>query len=194
MSVATDPRLTPLFHGSCLTHQQYGMDCNDYTDLRRDHGDRCRLCGATHAWMSTDHDHELGMGAVRGLLCPRCNTGHMRRIDWGERAIDDRTREYLINPWYLARHGLTTAHDPRVHVSVRQLSAADQIEVDRLRRSGHPSPYRMRKAAPRFEHRGVAACLAAGDIRPAMRLVWMVDSGLLDTDIARPLRARGAWV
>jgi hypothetical protein len=188
-------RMTPLFHGSCPTHEQYGMTCQDYNDLRADSNGCCNLCGDTHGWMNIDHDHELGGGAVRGLLCPRCNAGHMRRIDWGERAIDDRTREYLISPWYLRRHDLCLSYDPRVQVAPTDLNSADQTELVRLcRLSVGTSHYAARKAQPAFTHPGIAACLRARDLRPVMRLVWMVDRGLFDTDIAAPYGPRPRWV
>lgn len=187
-------RMTPLFHGSCTSHKGYGLTCDDYTELRRDHNDRCALCGDTHGWMNVDHDHEIAWWAVRGLLCPRCNAGHMRRIDWGERAIDDRTRDYLINPWYLRRRELCTAHDPRVRVSIAELSPADRTELTRLVGMSVISDHSVRQARPDFKHPGIAACLAARDLRPVMRLIWMADRRLLNTDISALINPLPRWV
>lgn len=186
--------MTPLFHGSCTNHNLYGLSCDDYTDLRRDHDDRCALCHARHAWMNVDHEHLLGMRAVRGLLCPRCNAGHMRRIDWGERVIDGRTRDYLINPWYLQRQGLTTAYDPRVRVAIADLSDADQTELHRIATQAVISRHSVYEARPCFEHPGIAACVVADDIRPVMRLIWMLERRRLHTDIAAPIGPKPRWV
>lgn len=186
-------RMAPLFHGSCTTHNSYWLDCDDYTKLRRDHDDKCALCWGTHPWMNIDHDHVLGPKAIRGLLCPRCNAGHMRRVDAGERAIDDRTREYLVNPWYIRRQGRSLAYDPRLSVSIAALGPDDQDELIRLYEDGVSCDYSLRNAKPSFEHVGLTARLMTGDVRPVLRLLWMLDRGRLDTDIAAPIKPFPIW-
>lgn len=188
-----EARMAPLFHGSCTSHESYGLTCEDYTALRRDHDDQCRLCGSRHPWMNIDHEHPLGMRAVRGLLCPRCNAGHMRRVDWGERAIDDRTRDYLMNPWYLRRHGKSTGYDPRVHVAFNDLCEVDQAEVRRLANPSGHCHYGVWKAEPRFEHLHIATCLTALDLRPVMRLIWMFKGRRFNTDIAAMVGPMPRW-
>lgn len=185
--------MAPLFHGACGNHEMYGLTCEDYTALRRDHDDQCRLCCSRHPWMNIDHEHPLGMRAVRGLLCPRCNAGHMRRVDWGERAIDDRTRDYLMNPWYLRQRNLAASYDPRVSISAVTLNAADQVELSRLVTMPVITPHSVRKARPNFLHPGIAACLVAHDVRPILRLIWMVDRGWLSTDIAALIAPKPRW-
>lgn len=194
---AIDPQRTaraaPLFHGSCGNHELYGLNCDDYTALRQESNGMCYLCGSRHPWMNIDHDHLLGMRAVRGLLCPRCNAGHMRRIDWGERAIDDRTRRYLLSPWHLQRQGLSPAYDVRIRVALSWLSEADQAEIQRLANPSGHSHYSVLMAKPRFEHQGLAARVVAGDIRPVMRLIWMIKRGRFHTDIAASIGPRPPW-
>ncbi|MCG5464189.1 endonuclease VII domain-containing protein [Micromonospora sp. MED01] len=187
-------RMAPLFHGTCTTHESYRLSCRDYTELRRDHDGRCALCGDAHGWMNIDHDHELGIGAIRGLLCPACNAGHMRRIDAGERAIDDRTRRYLIEPWYLRRQGLCLAHDPRLHISVSDLSRHDRREVARLAEySSAPSEFALRRVGSKFERADLSRRLAVRDYRPIFRLVWMFLRGWHDIDIAAPIKPFPRW-
>lgn len=171
-----------LFHGSCLTHTQYGLTCTGYEAFREDHQDRCRLCGQAKRNMNVDHDHQRGMSSVRGLLCARCNVAHMGRVDRGEYAIDFGTRNYLLTPWYLARRGEQLPYEPMVSVSIADLSDPDRTEVARL--AG-----RIRvtgRSVPEFEHPGIAACLAHGDLRPIRRLLWLHVRGALTCDITRP--------
>jgi hypothetical protein len=108
----------------------------------------------------------------------------MRGIDHGEYAIDDVTREYLTNPWYLVRKGLRLPYEPQVHVSINALSDRDRTELHRLLKEF--SPYGVRKAKPAFEHSGIAACLAHNDVRPLMRLRLLHFRGLHDHNIAEP--------
>lgn len=56
----------------------FGIDEDEYERRRREQSDRCACCGThepgagkTH-WL-VDHDHMSG--AIRGLLCHRCNAG-----------------------------------------------------------------------------------------------------------------------
>lgn len=55
----------------------YGLTLEDYDEMLGAQGNACAICGMTPEEngkrLSVDHDHETG--AVRGLLCNRCNTG-----------------------------------------------------------------------------------------------------------------------
>ncbi len=53
---------------------QYGMTVAEYEVLVREQGGVCQVCRKPcrrHARLSVDHCHETG--AIRGLLCDRCN-------------------------------------------------------------------------------------------------------------------------
>lgn len=169
-----------LFHGSCSTHAQYELSCAGLEQLRIDHGDRCRLCGRATKHMNIDHDHLRGWGAVRGLLCARCNGTCMRRVDDGDWPITAEVREYLISPWHLS--GERLPYEPQVSVSVAELSQSDRSELYRLHQVPRTS-CSVGKERPAFEHQGVAAGLANRDLRPVLRLLWMSERGLNLRDI-----------
>jgi len=60
--------------------KKYGISLEDYQQMAEQQGDCCAICGTTEKGMargrkrywSVDHNHETG--AVRGLLCQKCNT------------------------------------------------------------------------------------------------------------------------
>lgn len=85
-------------HETCH-HRLYYLTCTDYERLLARAGQSCEICGSSAAGqhrgkLVIDHDHAHGQGAVRGLLCSRCNA-HMRRIDSEERPLDEWTVNYL---------------------------------------------------------------------------------------------------
>lgn len=57
--------------------QQYGISVADYDQMLQAQDGRCAICssevGAKGKSLAVDHCHETG--AVRGLLCARCNVG-----------------------------------------------------------------------------------------------------------------------
>src|SRR5262249_20157987 len=57
---------------------KYGLTWEDYQKLLARQGGRCAICGEESDKLCVDHCHETG--AVRGLLCPLCNsaTGFFR--------------------------------------------------------------------------------------------------------------------
>jgi hypothetical protein len=57
------------------TAAQYGVSVEQYRDLRRQQRSRCGICEqeVEGRHMAVDHDHATG--AIRGLLCQRCNLG-----------------------------------------------------------------------------------------------------------------------
>ncbi len=58
----------------CL--RRYGIDLTTYEAMAEAQGYKCAICPTPHTEASplyVDHCHVTGQ--VRGLLCPRCNTG-----------------------------------------------------------------------------------------------------------------------
>ena len=57
--------------------REFGMTQEDYDSMLAAQGGGCAICGTQKGWagkqLAIDHCHETG--AVRGLLCDRCNTG-----------------------------------------------------------------------------------------------------------------------
>jgi hypothetical protein len=54
----------------------YGLPLDDYMSLLERQGGRCAICrenAAPDLALAADHDHATG--AIRGLLCSRCNNG-----------------------------------------------------------------------------------------------------------------------
>jgi hypothetical protein len=182
---AVQPQAVSLFHGACKTHNGYGLGCVGYEELRRYYGDPCALCGNARRRMHIDHDHTIGVHAIRGLLCPTCNTGHMKLVDQGVYPIDAATREYLMHPYHLGGNRLP--YEPQVHVALDDLNAQDRDRIAGLSR-GVFRPYAIRPRVKAFDHEGVAACLNHNDIRPIMRLIWLGQRGLSQLDIADPTR------
>lgn len=176
---AVQPGHKPDLHGTCYTHSGWFLTCDEYEGLLADYNRRCALCGKTDRYLNVDHDHGLGISAIRGVLCPRCNGGHMRRVDEGYRPICGTTRDYLMSPWYLARRGQTLAHDPAVHVSLGDLGVDDRA---RLR----GALIHSWKAPDRMDHPGLAACIQGKDLRALLRLGWMREWRAPEVDIADP--------
>lgn len=52
---------------------KYGIDLDDHAAMFRLQQGACAICNRTDRRLVVDHDHETG--AVRGLLCARCNSG-----------------------------------------------------------------------------------------------------------------------
>ncbi len=162
-------------HGSCLTHESWHLDCHQHEQLRSRADWRCEICRQVGKGLVTDHDYAVGRFAIRGTLCKRCNNTFISRVDSGEYPIDPVSLRYIQNPWHLARDGRMLDYDPIVHVSVDQLSVHDQQTIADLhpRREMGIFTSNIRDCQPQFEHPGVAACVAAGDIRPVLRLIRM---------------------
>ncbi|MEU4558579.1 endonuclease domain-containing protein [Actinoplanes sp. NPDC023936] len=112
--VGNDGARTLPAHIDC-THRRYRLTCAGYEELIQRSGARCEACKKpAHAEdngrrqipgrLQIDHDHELGMWAVRGLLCQRCNS----TID--REGVGPRLAPYAAKAFYLlilARHGIT---------------------------------------------------------------------------------------
>lgn len=83
-----------------LRRRKYGMEPEAYDALLEAQDGRCAIClrvfGTERYWDRAHVDHDHLTGAVRGLLCPACNTalGHLRdSIPNLERAV-----AYLAGP------------------------------------------------------------------------------------------------
>ncbi len=62
---------------ACKNHRKYSLTCSDFEELWNRSGGVCEACGSAGRVpfrdLVIDHDHRYGLGAVRGLICRRCN-------------------------------------------------------------------------------------------------------------------------
>src|SRR2546423_2153002 len=68
-------------HETCQ-HDVYRLSCRDYEGMLTRAAGKCELCGKAQCKLVIDHDHDLGIAAVRGLVCRSCNT-ILGRVDNG---------------------------------------------------------------------------------------------------------------
>lgn len=95
--------------GRACSHRRYLLDCDGYDALVRHADGRCQICGRTgaetgHGYLVIDHDDKLGYGAVRGLLCNRCNTQLAYR-----NLPEEPMNAYLAAPWHARKNGIEPA-------------------------------------------------------------------------------------
>lgn len=74
---------------------RYGLSVDQYNEMLKAQNNKCAICGddcPTGRSLAVDHNHDTG--AVRGLLCSRCNIGigQLKNITNLAKAI-----EYLEN-------------------------------------------------------------------------------------------------
>lgn len=82
-------------------HKAYRMTCAEYDALLIEADGKCQHCGKRSDALVIDHDHRFDFTAVRGLVCPSCNT-KLTKVDEGKvRDIEPRTARYLANAWHL---------------------------------------------------------------------------------------------
>lgn len=69
----------------------YGLTDAEYRAMAQRQRGACPICGDKPAMLVVDHHHESG--AIRGLLCDRCNRalGHLKDSP----GVCDRAAEYL---------------------------------------------------------------------------------------------------
>lgn len=78
--------------------RNYGMEPAGYEALLHKQNYECAVCGSQHSGrhdnenLPVDHDHETG--AVRGLLCNKCNTGIGLLADNPDRLL--KAADYLL--------------------------------------------------------------------------------------------------
>lgn len=83
-------------HGT-MVEKVYGITAAEYDALLKRQGGKCAICRATprSIRLAVDHDHKSG--AVRGLLCSRCNHDLMGAA-WDSLAIAVALWHYLNTP------------------------------------------------------------------------------------------------
>lgn len=83
-------------HGAMIA-KTYGLEVSDYDALLRAQGGKCAICRARpkSKRLAVDHDHKTG--AVRGLLCSRCNHDLMGSA-WDSLALVVALWHYLNTP------------------------------------------------------------------------------------------------
>lgn len=79
-------------------HATYRMTCADYDELEARADGHCEICGVECNSLRIDHDHSIGLHAVRGLLCAKCNT-LMGRVDAGKQEPGERVARYVAHPF-----------------------------------------------------------------------------------------------
>lgn len=99
------------------------MSCASFEKLLARSGGKCELCSLPAAQMRKgklliDHEHRIGLHAVRGLLCHDCNA-HMRRVDAGERPVSWEVAAYLLLSGHALPPGTTRgpADDGHAHTA-----------------------------------------------------------------------------
>lgn len=116
-------------HQPCR-HRAYRMTCAEYDELYARANGRCEICGvlekfAQPARLVIDHDSPIGMHAVRGLLCNRCNSS----LDLPCMAGPDLDR-YIATAWYLTsalRLSVTPDAGPARDAALASLTAAVEV-------------------------------------------------------------------
>lgn len=113
---------TPGEPHTCLRHSRYLLTCDEWTALALAAGVRCSCCGQEVTRLVVDHDHDLGQGAVRGLVCARCNNA-LRRVDAGVVAATPQIASYLEHAWHLQ-------HRPNLQPIQRPFGSVPEAEQD----------------------------------------------------------------
>lgn len=75
----------PEHPGESCRHWRYQLTCVEFGQLLKRANGVCEICGRFARKPYIDHDHDLGVWAVRGLVCPSCNTRLARRPGFLER-------------------------------------------------------------------------------------------------------------
>ena len=83
-------------HGAMI-EKSYGLTSDDYAALLAAQGGRCAICRAKPRSIRLAVDHDHASGAVRGLLCSRCNHDLMGAA-WDSLAIAVALWHYLNTP------------------------------------------------------------------------------------------------
>jgi hypothetical protein len=107
---------------ACSTHAIYKLSCEQYDALRAARDGRCWRCDTQTERLCVDHDHSLGISAVRGIVCFPCN-GRLGQVDAGAIHPDDADTAYLAAAWHrseVAEHKLD-GRTPVRHIRIDEL-------------------------------------------------------------------------
>lgn len=119
-------------HAACSTHGIYALACDEFDALRDAAGGACQVCTRT-APLEIDHDHAVGVNAVRGLVCRSCNLA-LRAVDAGTRTPRPQERAYLNGAWF-HRDGFTPIADTKTQTRTFRLPDAVWETAQRTARS-----------------------------------------------------------
>ena len=88
-------------HERCA-HRHYWLTCEEFDAMAKAQGHACKLCGDATKPLVVDHDHALGIWAVRGLICQFCNS-LLAQVDAGRWESSARVAQYLAEAWHLSQ-------------------------------------------------------------------------------------------
>lgn len=108
---------------ACSTHSAYRLGCDQYDALRAKRGGRCWRCSRAADRLEVDHDHALGVNAVRGMLCSPCNI-RISQVESGLRESDALDADYLNNAWHLSR---PMEYEPDARTPVRNFRVDEEL-------------------------------------------------------------------
>lgn len=118
-------RRTPCV-GHSSRHWFYKLTCTDFDQLLKRSKGRCELCRDSARRVVFDHDHVLGLWAVRGLLCYSCNQDVivLERVQRNPHPLplySGEQRRYLAKSFYfrLARYGDLVPPEMLAHQKLR---------------------------------------------------------------------------
>lgn len=120
------------------------MSCSEYDALRSRAAGHCEACGvpaeeAGIGRLIIDHDHRYGRGAVRGLICSKCNTGLSTLEHSAPVAQSHYSRgysEYIRKAWFVQVAAWARTCRPSFNDDPEQLS----ILNERVLRSSFVAP------------------------------------------------------
>lgn len=108
---------------ACSTHLTYRLTCDDFESLVSTRSGACWRCSQQAERLEIDHDHALGINAVRGMLCAFCNN-HLGRVESGLREPDALDAAYLGNAWHLSR---VAEYEPDRRTEVRNFRVDEEL-------------------------------------------------------------------
>lgn len=159
-----------IWHKTCNHAHAYGLSCANYERLIERAKAACERCGQQTHRLSIDHDHEIGDWAVRGLVCPRCNT-HLNFVDRGEKPMDEATWNYIARAFHADRYGVPARLGPFTTVGLGDLCGGDVSVLLGLGRRWQVLHSNVASKGLSFEHPDLAACAGADDYR---QVLWLI--------------------